>query len=128
MNPNTAIKHFNILKYYILNLLSAFKFTLMCQLSFKSMKKLSATVLSQQSSLYLMAHTLNNMMLLYNSHMASWLPRSVYQISPLRGLRYQIAISKALFTSSACILLLIDQPTTFLEYKSITACIKQNYR
>ena len=55
MNPNTAIKHFNILKYYILNLLSAFKFTLMCQLSFKSMKKTLCNRIIP--TITLMAHT-----------------------------------------------------------------------
>jgi hypothetical protein len=69
MNPDTVIKYFNIFKYYILSLLSAFKFTLMGQLSFKSMEKTLCNRIIP--TIPLMAHTLNNMMLLYNSHMAT---------------------------------------------------------
>src|SRR5688572_23777471 len=84
-------------------------------------KKLSATALSQQSPLRLILciipYCLTSFAWLSEQY---WLPLSVCQISPLRGLRCHIAISKALLTRSAFILLLIDQPITFLENRSIT--------
>jgi hypothetical protein len=48
------------------------------------------------------------------------LPRSVCQMSPLGGLRFQMAIRRASLTKCDCMRLLIDHPTTCLEYRSIT--------
>src|SRR5690348_16178726 len=84
-------------------------------------KKLSATALSQQFPLRLILCIIPCRFIIFVWLSEQyWLPLSVCQISPLGGLRCHIAISKALLTKSAFILLFIDQPTTFLENRSIT--------
>ncbi|WHA07395.1 hypothetical protein N3Z16_04615 [Candidatus Megaera polyxenophila] len=70
----------------------------------------------------LMAHTLDNMIPLYNFYMAigSILATTISShINHLRCTCCQIAISKSLLTSAAFVRSLIDQPIIFLEYKSI---------
>jgi hypothetical protein len=49
-----------------------------------------------------------------------WLPRSEWTIRPGAGWRWQIAICKAMHTSSAGMQGAIAQPTTLREYKSST--------